>query len=94
MKGKMSNRPTKQAKFDIFVSARKQVDSAKVENDVEVLQPPSISNTAGFVPESHEQCLLGKTIDLGYVLEIHKMTDECFWLNSALCDDCIIKNYP
>ena len=67
----MSNRPTKQAKLDIFFSARKQVDSARVEDDVEVLQPPTTSNTAGVVLESHEECMLGKTIDLGYVLEIH-----------------------
>ena len=65
----MSNRPTKQAKLDIF-SARKQVDSARVEDNIEVLQPPTTSNTAGVVPESHEEYVLAKTIDFGYVLEI------------------------
>ena len=53
----MSNQPTKQAKLDIF-SARKQVDSARVEDDVEVLQPPTTSNTAGVVLESHEEYML------------------------------------
>ena len=66
----MSNRPTKQAKLDFF-SARKQADSARVEDDVEVLQLPSTSNTAGVVSESHEEYMLGKTIDLGYALESH-----------------------
>ena len=55
----MSKRPTKQAQLDFF-SARKQVDSARVEDDVEVLQPPSTSNTAGVVPESHEEYVLGR----------------------------------
>ena len=59
----MSNRPTKQAKLDNFFSARKQVDSARVEDNVEVLQPPTTSNTAGVVPESHEEYMLEKTID-------------------------------
>ena len=67
----MSNRSTKQAKLNIFFSTRKQVGSARVEDDIEVLQPPSTSNTAGVVPESHEEYVLGKTIDLGYILEIH-----------------------
>ena len=67
----MSNRPTKQAKLDIFFSAWKQVNSARVEVDVEVLQPPTTSNTAGVVPKSREEYMFGKTIDLGYVLEIH-----------------------
>ena len=72
----MSNRPTKQAKLDIFFSARKQIDSARVEDDVEVLQPPTTFNTAGVVPESHEEYMLGKTIDLGYVLEIHSQITD------------------
>ena len=72
----MSNRPTKQAKLDIFFSAWKQVDSAGVEDDVEVLQPPTTSNTAAVVPESHEEYVLGKTIDLGYVLEIHSQITD------------------
>ena len=76
MKDKMSNRPTKQAKLDIFSSARKHVDSARVEDDVEVLQLPSTSNTAGDVPESHEEYVLEKTIDLGYVLEIHSQITD------------------
>ena len=59
---------TKQTKLDIFF-ARKQADSARVEDDVEVLQPLSTSNTAGVVSKSHEEYVLGKTIDLGYVLE-------------------------
>ena len=46
------------------------MDSARVEDDIEVLQPPS-TTTAGAVPESHEEYVLGKTIDVGYVLEIH-----------------------
>ena len=71
----MLNRPTKSAKLDIF-SARKQVDSARVEDDVEVLQSPTTSNTAGVVPESHEEYVLGKTIDLGYVLEIHSQITD------------------
>ena len=69
-KGKMSNRPTKQAKLYIF-SARKQADSARVEDYVEVLQPPSTSDTTGVVLESHEEYVLGKTVDLGYVIEIY-----------------------
>ena len=56
----MSNRPTKQAKLDIFFSARKQVNSARVEDVVKVLQPPSISNTAGVVPESHGNTCWGR----------------------------------
>ena len=59
-----------------FFSTRKQVGSARVEDDVEVLQPPSTSNTAGVVPESHEEYVLGKTIDLGYVLEIHSQITD------------------
>ena len=90
----MSNPLTKQEKLYISFSAKKQIDGARVEDDVEVLQPPSISITAGVVPESHEQYVLGKTIDLEYVLEIHKMTDECVWLNSVLCDDGLIKKLP
>ena len=71
----MWNRPTRQAKLDIF-SARKQADSARVEDDVEVLQPPATCNTAEVVPESHEEYVLGKTIDLGYVLEIHSQITD------------------
>ena len=48
----------------------KQVDSARVEYDVKVLQPPSTSNKAGVVPKSYEEYALGKTINLEYVLEI------------------------
>ena len=72
----MSNRPTKQAKLDIFFSAWKQVDCARVEDDIEVLQPPTTSNTAGVVLESHEEYMLGKTIDLGYVLEIYSQITD------------------
>ena len=71
----MSNRPTKQAKLDIF-SARKQVDSARVEDNIEVLQPPTTSNTARVVPESHEEYVLAKTIDFRYVLEIHSQITD------------------
>ena len=45
-------------------------------DDVEVLQPPTTSNTAGVVPKSHEEYVLGKTIDLGYVLEIHSQITD------------------
>ena len=72
----MTNRPTKQTKLDIFFSARKQIDSARVEDDVEVLQPPTTSTTAGVVLESHEEYILGKTIDLGYALEIYSQITD------------------
>ena len=34
----------------IFFFAGKQVDCARVDGDIEVLQPPSTSNMAGVVP--------------------------------------------
>ena len=63
-------------KIRYFFSAKRQVDSARVEDDVEVLQPPTISNTARVVPESHKEYVLGKTIDLGYVLEIYSQITD------------------
>ena len=73
----MSNRTSKQAKLDIyFFSAKKQAESARVEVDDKVLQAPSASATVGVVLESREEYVLGKTIDLGYVLEIYaQITD-------------------
>ena len=61
----MSNQPTKQARLDIFFSARKQIVSARVENDFEVLQLPSTPNTAlESFPKITKNNLLGNTIDL------------------------------
>ena len=62
--GKTSNRPPKQTKIDMFFCARKQVDSAEIEDDVEVLQPPNTSTAERVVLESDEEYVLSKTIDL------------------------------
>ena len=51
-KSKMSNRPSKQPKLNISFSVRKQIVSVRVKDDVEVLQPPSTSNTTGVVSEN------------------------------------------
>ena len=81
----MSNRTPKQAKLETFFSLRKHRESTRVkDDDDEVLQAPSVSTMVGVVFESCEEYVLGKTIDSGYVLEIHAEITEAVRYTSRL----------